>query len=117
MDLKCPGSGEAERNRWENLSHLRSTDEIKFVIGSVEDYEWTKRQIADHTLDAICPLLCSWVHPLSPAQQDASLKKVPAGHTPISPRELAERIIADALPVRFQVQMHKVIWPPEQRKV
>jgi 7-carboxy-7-deazaguanine synthase len=57
------------------------------------------------------------VHPLSPKQQDRSLKKVPAGQTLVSRRELAEKIIADALPVRFQVQMHKVIWPPEQRGV
>jgi 7-carboxy-7-deazaguanine synthase len=117
MDLKCPSSGEVERNRWENLKHLKATDEIKFVIGTVEDYEWSKRQIAEHKLDSICPLLMSWVHPLSAKQQDKSLKKVPAGQTPIARRELAERIIADALPVRFQVQMHKVIWPPEQRGV
>jgi len=117
MDLKCPSSGEVERNRWSNLKHLKPTDEIKFVIGTVEDYEWAKQQIAEHKLDAICPLLFSWVHPLSPAQHDKSLKKVPAGQTPISRQQLAEKIIADALPVRFQVQMHKVIWPPEQRGV
>jgi 7-carboxy-7-deazaguanine synthase len=117
MDLKCPSSGEAEHNRWENLKYLNATDEIKFVIGTVEDYEWAKQQIAAHRLDAICPLLFSWVHPLSPAQQNKSLKKVPAGQTPISRSELAEKIIADALPVRFQVQMHKVIWPPEMRGV
>jgi len=117
MDLKCPGSGEVERNRWANLAHLRATDEIKFVIGTVEDYDWSKLQIAQHELDAICPLLFSWVHPLAPSQQDKSLKKVPPGQTPISRRELAERIIADALPVRFQAQLHKIIWPPEQRGV
>jgi 7-carboxy-7-deazaguanine synthase len=117
MDLKCPGSGEVERNRRENLKHLKATDEIKFVIGTAEDYEWARQQIAGHELDAICPLLFSWVHPLSPEQQDKSLKLVPAGQTPISRRELAEKIIADALPVRFQIQMHKVIWPPEQRGV
>ncbi len=117
MDLKCPSSGEVERNRRENLQHLKATDEIKFVIGTAEDYEWARQQIAGHKLDAICPLLFSWVHPLSPEQQDKSLKKVPAGQTPISRRELAEKIIADALPVRFQIQMHKVIWPPEQRGV
>jgi 7-carboxy-7-deazaguanine synthase len=117
VDLKCPGSGEVERNRWENLKHLKATDEIKFVIGTRQDYDWTKRTIAAHQLDAICPLLISWVHPLLPEQQDKSLKKVPAGQTPISRRELAEKIIADALPVRFQIQMHKVIWPPEQRGV
>ena len=117
MDLKCPSSGEVARNRWENLAHLKATDEIKFVIGTVEDYEWAKEQIAKHQLEEICPLLVSWVHPLAPEQHDKSLKKVPTGQTPISRRELAERIIADALPVRFQVQLHKVIWPPEQRGV
>jgi 7-carboxy-7-deazaguanine synthase len=117
MDLKCPGSGEAGRNRWENLKQLKATDEIKFVIGTVEDYEWARQKIAEHRLDVLCPLLFSWVHPLAPEQQNKSLKLVPAGQTPISRRALAERIIADALPVRFQVQMHKIIWPPEQRGV
>jgi 7-carboxy-7-deazaguanine synthase len=117
MDLKCPSSGEAARNRWENLPHLKSTDEIKFVIGTLEDYEWTKERIAKHKLETICPLLISWVHPLAPEQQDKSLKKVPARQTPISREALAENIIADALPVRFQVQLHKVIWAPEQRGV
>jgi len=117
MDLKCPGSGEAERNRWGNIAHLRATDEVKFVIGAREDYEWAKRTMAEHNLASICKVLFSWIHPLSPDQRDKSLKRVPAGRTPISQRELAERIVADALPVRFQVQMHKIIWPPEQRGV
>lgn len=117
MDLKCPGSGEVERNRFENIPHLKATDEIKFVIGTVEDYEWAKQQIAAHQLDSICPLLMSWVHPLRPEQQDKSLKRVPAGLTPITRKDLVERIVADALPVRFQAQLHKIIWPPEQRGV
>jgi len=117
MDLKCPSSGEVERNCLENLKHLKSTDEIKFVIGTQQDYDWMKQQISQHKLAATCPLLVSWVHPLLPEQQDKSLKKVPAGQSPISRRELAEKIIADALPVRFQVQMHKVIWPSKQRGV
>ena len=117
VDLKCPGSGEVARNRFENLPHLQATDEIKFVIGTAEDYAWAKEQIATHKLDAICPLLFSWVHPLTPEQQSKVLKKVPAGLTPISRKELAEKIIADALPVRFQIQQHKIIWPPEQRGV
>jgi 7-carboxy-7-deazaguanine synthase len=117
MDLKCPSSGEVERNHWENLKYLKATDEIKFVIGTREDYDWAKQQITGHKLDLLCPLLISWVHPLSPEQQDKSLKRVPAGQTPVSRRALAEKIIADALPVRFQVQMHKVIWPPERRGV
>jgi 7-carboxy-7-deazaguanine synthase len=117
MDLKCPGSGEAARNRWANLPHLKSTDEIKFVITTREDYAWAKARIAEHKLDSLCPLLFSWAHPLAPEQQSKSLKTLPSGQTPISRKELAEQIIADALPVRFQVQLHKVIWAPEQRGV
>ena len=117
MDLKCPASGEVARNRFENIAHLKATDEIKFVIGTVEDYEWAKQQIAAHKLDAICPLLFSWVHPLTPEQQSKVLKPVPTGLSPISRKDLVEKIIADALPVRFQIQQHKVIWPPEQRGV
>jgi 7-carboxy-7-deazaguanine synthase len=117
MDLKCPSSGEAERNLFSNLAHLKNTDEIKFVIGTREDYAWAKQQIAVHQPATICPLLFSWVQPLAAEQQSPALKKVPAGQTPISRRELAERIIADALPVRFQIQQHKIIWPAEQRGV
>jgi 7-carboxy-7-deazaguanine synthase len=117
MDLKCPSSGEVARNLISNIAHLKATDEVKFVIGTVEDYEWAKAQITMHKLNAICPLLFSWVHPLSPSQQNKVLKPVPAGQTPISRKELAEKIIADALPVRFQIQQHKIIWPPEQRGV
>ena len=117
VDLKCPSSGEAGRNRRENLKHLRAADEIKFVIGTIEDYDWARRQITEHRLNLVCPLLVSWVHPLAPEQQNKTLKQVPAGQTPISRRELAERIIADALPVRFQAQLHKIIWPVEQRGV
>ncbi len=117
MDLKCPSSGEAARNRFENIAHLKATDEIKFVIGTHEDYQWAKEQIAKYHLPKICPLLFSWVHPLAPVQQNQALKKVPSGQTPIERRELVEKIIADALPVRFQAQLHKIIWPPEQRGV
>src|SRR5580692_4061946 len=77
MDLKCPSSGEVDRNLFSNLAHLKATDEIKFVIGTVEDYEWAKQQITAHKLDAICPLLFSWVHPLAPEQQSNALKKTP----------------------------------------
>ena len=117
MDLKCPSSGEVEHNRLENFKHLKATDEVKFVIGTQQDYDWAKQTIAGHKLEAICPLLISWVYPLAPGQQDKSLKRVPSGQTPISRQQLAEKIIADALPVRFQIQMHKVIWSPEQRGV
>lgn len=117
MDLKCPSSGEVARNRLENIPLLRATDEVKFVIGTVEDYEWAKQQLTTHDLARRCAILFSWVAPLSPEQQDKSLKRVPDGQTPITRRDLVERIIADVLPVRFQVQMHKVIWAPEQRGV
>jgi 7-carboxy-7-deazaguanine synthase len=117
MDLKCPSSGEIHRNRWDNLPLLRGIDEVKFVIGTIEDYEWAKSQLRRHNLPRVCPVLFSWVSPLSPSQRDPSLKAVPPGQTPLSRRELAERIVADALPVRFQVQMHKVIWAPDQRGV
>jgi 7-carboxy-7-deazaguanine synthase len=117
MDLKAPSSGEVARNRWENLPHLRATDEVKFVLGTREDYEWAKRTITDHNLSAVCPILLSWVAPLLPHQQDKSLKPVPAGQTPISRQQLVEAIIADRLPVRFQLQMHKFVWPPDERGV
>ena len=117
MDLKCPSSGEVDRNRFENISHLRSIDEVKFVIGTDEDYNWAREQLSRWRLNEICPVLFSWVSPLKPEQQDKSLKPVPPGHTPISRLDLVERIIADALPVRFQLQMHKFIWQPEQRGV
>lgn len=117
MDLKCPSSGEAGRNRLENIPQLKAADEVKFVIGTIEDYEWAREQIERHRLAEICPLLFSWVAPLQPRQRDKSLKEVPAGQTPMSRKELVERIVADALPVRFQLQMHKFIWPPDERGV
>ncbi len=117
MDLKCPGSGESDRNLWSNLEHLQPTDEIKFVIGTREDYAWAKAAILRHKLDGKCPLLFSWVAPLAPAQQDKALKPVPAGLTPLSRRELVDAIITDHLPVRFQLQMHKFVWPVDARGV
>lgn len=117
MDLKCPSSGECGSNRIENLALLKSTDEVKFVIGTREDYEWAVKMIREHDLARICTVLFSWVSPLRPQQQDKSLCAMPADHTPIFRPELAERIIHDALPVRFQLQMHKFIWPPDQRGV
>jgi 7-carboxy-7-deazaguanine synthase len=117
MDLKCPSSGEVQRNLWANLECLRATDEVKFVVGTWEDYDWMSQTIRSHKLDQKCTLLCSWVHPLGEGQQDPSLKRVPLGMKPMSRLELAERITKDCLPVRFQVQLHKVIWSPERRGV
>lgn len=92
MDLKAPDSGEAQRNRWENLAHLGARDEIKFVIASRADYEWARDVIRERGLDALCPLL------MSPAQGL------------VAPVDVAEWIIADGLPVRFQLQLHKLLW-------
>jgi 7-carboxy-7-deazaguanine synthase len=117
MDLKCPSSGESGRNRWENLASLRATDEIKFVIGTEQDYEWAREQIQTRGLAATCPLLFSWVSPLLPHQRNPSLKGVPEGQTPVTMAWLVERMLADALPARFQLQMHKFIWPPDRRGV
>lgn len=117
MDLKTPSSGESGRIRWENLPLLRPTDEVKFVIATREDYLWTKSILAEHRLVERCPLLLSWAAPIAAHQRDKSLKAVPEGHTPLTRSELVEAIIADRLPVRFQLQMHKFIWPPDQRGV
>ena len=117
MDLKCPSSGEESRNRWENIPLLQTGDEVKFVIGTLEDYLWAKRMLAKHQLASRCSVLFSWIFPLSGQQATPVLKKAPPGHTPISQRELAERMIADALPARFQAQLHKLLWPPDQRGV
>jgi 7-carboxy-7-deazaguanine synthase len=95
MDLKTPASGEVERNRFENLECLQPQDQIKFVICDRGDYEWSREQLHKHRLDTRCEVL------FSPAfgQQDAT--------------ELAEWILADRLPVRFQVQLHKILWGNE----
>lgn len=92
MDLKAPDSGEETRNRWENLSFLTPRDEIKIIIASRRDYEWAREKIRGFALAERCPLL------LSPAQGL------------IDPTELAEWILADGLPVRFQLQLHKLLW-------
>ena len=92
MDLKAPDSGESARNRWENLAVLNRRDEIKIVIASRADYEWARQVIAEHALPALCPVL------LSPAQGL------------VEPRMLAEWILEDGLDVRFQMQLHKLLW-------
>jgi len=100
MDLKTPGSGEVERNLFSNIDYLTSRDEVKFVIGSREDYEWSRAQLREHRLvDRCCAVLFSPIF----------------GR--IDPREIVEWILADRLPVRFQLQMHKFIWTPTQRGV
>ncbi|HEU4401081.1 MAG TPA: 7-carboxy-7-deazaguanine synthase QueE [Candidatus Polarisedimenticolia bacterium] len=99
MDLKCPGSGMSARNRWENLDLLKPSDEVKFVLADRVDYDWARETIARHRLTERCGLL------LSPA------------HGVLEPRALAGWILADRLPVRLQLQIHKYIWPPDMRGV
>ncbi len=99
MDIKCPGSGEAEANDWRNLELLKpGQDELKFVIAGREDYEWAVRQLGERDLDRFV------VH-FSPEFDSMDL------------RELAEWILADGLPVRVQLQLHKLIWEPAARGV
>jgi 7-carboxy-7-deazaguanine synthase len=92
MDLKAPDSGESHRNLWSNLDHLLAHDQIKIVIASRADYEWACAMLAEHALAQRCMVLFSPVHGA------------------VQPRELAEWIIADKLPVRFQMQLHKLLW-------
>lgn len=92
LDVKCPGSGEADANRWENLDHLTERDEVKLVIADEDDYRWARRVVEERRLGELCPVLFSPV----------------AGE--LEPRRLAEWILQDRLPVRFQTQLHKLLW-------
>ncbi len=99
MDVKCPGSGMADRMRWANMDHLSQKDEVKFVLKDQLDYEWARDIVKQYSLGDRCPVLFSPVF--------GSLELQP----------LAEWILSDRLPVRFQVQLHKLIWDPETRGV
>ena len=92
MDIKTPGSGEVDRNRYANITRLRTQDQVKFVICNREDYDWAKSCLQEHALDRRCNILFSPVW----QSQDAS--------------ELAEWILADRLSVRMQLQLHKILW-------
>lgn len=98
MDLKAPDSGELARNLWENLALLNPHDEIKIVIASRGDYEWAREVLRQRQLDRICPVL------FSPAQGL------------IEPQSLADWILMDGLNVRFQLQLHKLLWGNMQGK-
>ena len=100
MDLKTPGSGEVDKNFWPNIDHLTLRDEVKFVMGSREDYEWSCDKVQRYSLTSRC---------------HAVLFSPIFGR--IDPREIVEWILADRLDVRFQLQMHKFIWSPTQRGV
>ena len=105
MDLKCPGSGESHRNLWTNLDHLGSGDEIKFVVKDREDWEWTARTIRERGLDEMV-----WTGRLG------ALLVSPVWEE-MDPEALAEWTLASGLPVRFQMQLHKLIWGAERKGV
>jgi len=92
MDLKTPASRELSSNLWSNLEQITPHDQIKFVICSREDYEWARAQVAERDLAELCPVLFSPAWGL------------------VDPKELAEWILADRLPVRYQLQLHKLLW-------
>ncbi|HEU0186727.1 MAG TPA: 7-carboxy-7-deazaguanine synthase QueE [Gallionellaceae bacterium] len=92
VDIKTPASGEQEKNRWENLAHLKADDEIKFVLCDEADYQWAIQAMQQHDLAGKCEVL------FSPAQGQ------------LSPTDLADWILRDRLPVRMQLQLHKILW-------
>jgi 7-carboxy-7-deazaguanine synthase len=100
MDLKTPGSGESERNRYDNIAYLSSRDEVKFVIGSREDYLWSKQKIGEFDLIG---------------RSGTVLFSPIFGR--IDPRQIVDWLLEDNLQVRFQLQMHKFIWSPETKGV
>jgi 7-carboxy-7-deazaguanine synthase len=99
MDLKCPSSGMIKKNLYENIDHLKPGDEIKFVIGSYEDYEWAKEKLKEYDLSSRFSILFSVVFGV------------------LEPLTLAEWILKDKLKVRFQLQLHKFIWDPSAKGV
>jgi 7-carboxy-7-deazaguanine synthase len=99
MDLKCPSSKMTHKNLYENISYLKPNDEVKFVIGNQEDYDWAKNIIEQYKLTERCGVLFSNVF------------------SELEPIHLAEWILKDNLKVRFQIQMHKYIWNPAKRGV
>jgi 7-carboxy-7-deazaguanine synthase len=99
LDVKCPGSGMTDRMHWPNLSRLAAKDEAKFVLADRADYDWAKEILAQYGIAVRCPVLFSPVF------------------GSLGARELAEWILADKLPVRFQIQLHKYIWAPDMRGV
>ena len=95
VDVKAPASGESARNRWENLQHLASGDQLKFVLADRADYDWAAAVVRERGLPSRCTVLFSPVHGV------------------LDPRVLAEWILQDRLPVRLQIQLHKVLWGEE----
>jgi 7-carboxy-7-deazaguanine synthase len=100
LDVKCPGSGEVERNDWRNLERLRPQDEVKFVLSDRVDYEFARDVVAKHQL----------------VGRAAAIHFSPV-HGVLDPKTLSEWVLADKLPVRVQLQLHKYIWSPTTRGV
>jgi 7-carboxy-7-deazaguanine synthase len=98
MDLKCPASGECEKNLWSNLQHLRPDDEVKFVIADRADYEWMLKTIRERELKDRVKLLIS------------------TAFDTIAPEQVVDWMLEDKLQARFQLQLHKYIWPPDERR-
>ncbi|HSB08491.1 MAG TPA: radical SAM protein [Blastocatellia bacterium] len=98
MDLKCPASGECEKNLWSNLQHLRPFDEVKFVIADRNDYEWALNTIREHRLDDRVKILMSTAFGM------------------LEPATIVAWMLEDRVRARFQLQLHKYIWKPEERK-
>ncbi len=96
MDIKTPASGECEKNLWENLACLGSQDQLKFVICNEQDYVWSKQQVEQKELNKICEVL------FSPSSDE------------IDATTLADWVLRDQLPVRFQLQLHKILWGNQQ---
>ena len=92
LDIKTPGSGELAKNLWSNLALLKASDEVKFVLCDRADYDWAKQQLAEHKLNQTCPVIFSPVY------------------SQVNPSDLAAWVLADKLPVRMQVQLHKILW-------
>lgn len=96
LDVKTPGSGEVEKNLWDNLQHLKPKDEVKFVLCNRSDYDWAKQVLMERAIGSKCSVLFSPVY------------------NQVNPTELAEWILHDKLPVRMQVQLHKLLWGEKQ---
>jgi 7-carboxy-7-deazaguanine synthase len=99
VDFKCPGSGMAKKNLWDNVRHLQRTDEVKFVVGSRDDFDWSVARIREYGIDRRARILMSVVHGA------------------LEPLRLAEWVLESGLDVRMQLQLHKYIWKPEMRGV
>lgn len=111
MDIKTPGSGEADRNNWDNIAQLTLKDEVKFVLTSREDYVWMREMLHEHRLhERVRAVLVSAAAEMKPGLEIAGTPGLPL-------RDLAEWILADHLPVRLQTQLHKLIWDPMARGV